>query len=128
MAKHKSFNRIASHEWVHWGWNLYTDASGVARFGVGQDNKDFAAGRMIFRNRWHFVCGTYDGENIRVYVDGLSGAATRLKGATLDGDGYVSIGGAEWDPFLGETGSVDQLSFLKLISSRPTHPPASLKF
>ena len=39
VAKHKSFNRIASHEWVHWGWNLYTDGSGVARFGVGQDNK-----------------------------------------------------------------------------------------
>jgi hypothetical protein len=35
VAKHKSFNRIASHEWVHWGWNLYTDASGVARFGIG---------------------------------------------------------------------------------------------
>ena len=42
---------------------------------------------MIFRNRWHFVCGTYDGENIRVYVDGLPGAATRLKSATLDNDG-----------------------------------------
>jgi hypothetical protein len=54
---------------------------------VGQDNKDFAAGRMMFRNRWHFVCGTYDGENIRVYVDGLPGAATRLKSATLDNDG-----------------------------------------
>ena len=66
VAKHKSFNRIASHEWVHWGWNLYTDASGVARFGVGQDNKDFAAGRMIFRNRWHFVCGTYDGRGASI--------------------------------------------------------------
>lgn len=101
VAKHKSFNRVASHEWVHWGWNLYTDAGGVARFGIGQDNKDFAAGRMIFRNRWHFVCGTYDGEHIRVYVDGQPGAATRLSGATLDNDGYISIGGAEWDPFLG---------------------------
>ena len=56
---------------------------------------------MIFRNRWHYVVGVYDGENIRMYVDGVPGPATALKDATLDGDGYVSIGGAEWDPFLG---------------------------
>lgn len=31
----------------------------------------------------------------------MPGAATRLQGATLDNDGYISIGGAEWDPFLG---------------------------
>ena len=63
--------------------------------------EDHAAGRMIFRNRWHYVVGVYDGENIRMYVDGVPGPATALKDATLDGDGYVSIGGAEWDPFLG---------------------------
>ena len=111
VAKHKSFNRIASHEWVHWGWNLYTDASGVARFGIGQDNNDFAANRRVFRNRWHFVCGTYDGQNIRVYVDGLPGAATYLEGGTLDSDGYVSIGGAEWDPFRGHIDDVRLYNF-----------------
>ena len=56
VNRHKSFNRIVSHEWINWGWNLYTDAQGVARFGIGRENKDFSAGKVLFLNRWHFVC------------------------------------------------------------------------
>ena len=50
VTQHKSYNRILSHKWVGNGWNLFTDGSGVARFGVGQDNSDFAASKIIFRN------------------------------------------------------------------------------
>ena len=101
VSKHKAYNRVMSHEWVNWGWNLYVDGNGVVRFGIGQDNKDFAAGKLIYRGRWHFVVGVYDGAHIQVYVDGIPGTKTELAAAVLDGDGYLSIGGAEWDPFHG---------------------------
>lgn len=106
LNTHKSFNRIVSHEWINWGWNLYTDAQGVARFGIGKDNKDFSAGKVIFLNRWHFVCGTYDGRAITVFVDGAAGPQVPLEESGLDFDGHVTIGGAEWDPFDGRLDDV----------------------
>ena len=106
VYKHKSFSRILSHEWIGWGWNLYTDGTGIVRFGIGQDNKDFAAGRIIFRDKWHYVVGRYDGEYLQVFVDGKSGARTTLPNATIDNSGFVSIGGAEYDPFIGEMDDV----------------------
>eukprot|EP00899_Mesostigma_viride_P004441 jgi/Mesvir1/13999/Mv02851-RA.3 len=115
VARHKSYSRIMSHEWVNWGWNLYLDTNGVARFGIGQDNKDFTASRILFRNRWHHVAGTYDGTFIRIYVDGMEGARTRLEGAHLDHDGSLSIGGAEWDPFVG---ALDELALFNVSHSQ----------
>ena len=102
VQRHKSFSRILSHEWIGWGWNLYTDGAGLVRFGIGQDNKDFAAGRIIFKNKWHFVVGRYDGQFLQAFVDGMPGAKTSLKDAVMDNTGYVSIAGAEYDPFPGE--------------------------
>ena len=115
VAQHKSYNRILSHEWVQWGWNFYCDGAGVMRFGIGQDNKDFAAGRIVFRDRWHYVVGTYDGAHLQVWVDGLPGTKVHLPGATLDDDGYLSIGGAEWDPF---HGALDELRLWNYALSR----------
>lgn len=106
VNRHKSFNRIVSHEWINWGWNLYTDAQGVARFGIGRENKDFSAGKVLFLNRWHFVCGTYDGRAITVFVDGAAGPQVPLEEGGLDFDGHVTIGGAEWDPFDGRLDDV----------------------
>lgn len=64
-------------------WNLYTDGSGVARFGIGQNNADFAAAKILLRDRWHYVAGTYDGEHIRIFVDGVAGSQTALHDATI---------------------------------------------
>jgi len=102
VHRHKTYNRIMSHEWVNWGWNLYSDGNGVVRFGIGQDNFDFAAGKIIFRDRWHHVAGVFNGSALQVFVDGVPGSRTFVEGRGLDHDGYLSIGGAEWDPFWGE--------------------------
>ena len=45
--------------------------------------------------------GTCDGKDIRVYVDGLPGTPLPFPDADLEDSGYVSIGGAEWDPTVG---------------------------
>ena len=102
VSRHKSYSRILSHEWIGWGWNLYCDGAGLVRFGIGQNNKDFAAGRIIFKDKWHFVVGRYDGEHIQAFVDGVPGAKTSLPNAIMDDTGYLSIGGAEFDPFPGQ--------------------------
>ena len=67
-----------------------------------QDNFDFAAGKIIFRDRWHHVAGVFNGSALQVFVDGVPGSRTFVEGRGLDHDGYLSIGGAEWDPFWGE--------------------------
>jgi hypothetical protein len=55
----------------------------VARFGIGQNNADFAAAKILLRDRWHYVAGTYDGEHIRIFVDGVAGSQTALHDATI---------------------------------------------
>lgn len=69
---------------------------------MAQDNFDFASGKIIFRDRWHHVAGIYDGAAIQVFVDAVPGSRTFVEGKGLDNDGWLSIGGAEWDPFWGE--------------------------
>lgn len=55
----------------------------MARFGIGQNNADFAAAKILLRDRWHYVAGTYDGEHIRIFVDGVAGSQTALHDATI---------------------------------------------
>ena len=55
------------------GYELRTDASGMAQFRVG-DGADIQAATdtvALSTGRWYFVVGTYDGTNINVYVDGV---------------------------------------------------------
>uniref|UniRef100_A0A061SAT3 Glycosyl transferase n=1 Tax=Tetraselmis sp. GSL018 TaxID=582737 RepID=A0A061SAT3_9CHLO len=127
VHKHKTYSRIMSHEWVNWGWNFYVDGNGVIRFGIGQDNHDFAAGKIIFRGRWHHVAGTFNGSALQVYVDGVPGSRTFVEGKGLDHDGFLSIGGAEWDPFWGELDELQiwdralpQERIFSLMEQRPT--------
>eukprot|EP00898_Chlorokybus_atmophyticus_P008876 jgi/Chlat1/8990/Chrsp94S08279 len=102
LARHRSFCRVlTAGAWVGNGWNLYTDAGGVARFAIGQNNKDFAASKILFRDKWHHLAGTYDGEYVRVYVDGVEGASVRYEGAKLDTNGPIYIGGGDYDRFIG---------------------------
>ena len=106
MAAHKDWNRLVTHAWIGDGWNLYTDAAGVARFAIGQGHDDFGTGRVVFRDKWHYLVGTYDGKDIRVYVDGLPGTPLPFPDADLEDTGYVSVGGAEWDPMVGDIDEV----------------------
>ncbi|GAQ77848.1 hypothetical protein KFL_000040480 [Klebsormidium nitens] len=102
IRRHRNWNRIVSHNWITNGWNLFTDGSGVAHFGIGLQNKDYASARITHRDRWHYLVGTYDGAAVRVFVDGEEGVNAPLEGAELDDRGSVFIGGGEWDPFNGD--------------------------
>ena len=55
------------------GWVLqFRPGNGVLEFGLGQgDHWDSILSPNILDNNWHFVSGTYDGTNLRLYIDGV---------------------------------------------------------
>jgi hypothetical protein len=62
--------KTSNDNWAD-GYGLYAD-SGTIWFYVS--DWDFAASRSFAAdNQWHHVVGTYDGSNVRVYVDGVEG-------------------------------------------------------
>jgi hypothetical protein len=68
-------------------YGLYTGGNGGLRFYFSQ-NGGFTyypspdAGTGIWDGKWHFVVGTYDGSNVRLYVDGSQvGSGTPASGA-----------------------------------------------
>lgn len=75
-------------------------------------------------DKWHMVVGTYDGANIRIYVDGVLGVTTPLTGAVNATSHSLMIGSDlannSWDGWIGllaiwdralPAGLVRQLSF-----------------
>lgn len=57
-------------------------------------------------NTTYHVVGTYDGSNLRIYVNGdLKGTQPR-SGAIVDGPGNLSIGGSSW-----WNGTIDEVAF-----------------
>lgn len=67
-------NRILSKEQVSTGWLLRTSTTGVValerRNGAGTDTATTAAGTLTSLT-WTHIGWTYDGSNIRLYIDGV---------------------------------------------------------
>ena len=74
---------------------------------TGNTGVSACGGAMASNNAWHLFTGTYDGANIRVYLDGvLAGGPTAQTGAIKDStDPFVFTGG--WDG--PKAGSVDEI-------------------
>jgi len=61
----------------HASYAFASDPGGDLRFYIGlgtnpgdQNNSPAVAAATVFNNAWHHLLGTYDGSNIRLYVDG----------------------------------------------------------
>ncbi|MFZ1996028.1 MAG: LamG domain-containing protein [Solirubrobacteraceae bacterium] len=85
-------------------YGLYTGSNGGLQFYFSQ-NGGFTfypspdAGTGIWDGKWHFVVGTYDGSNVRLYVDGSQvGSGTPASGAIGYGMGTSN------DLFIGQYG------------------------
>ena len=95
LDAHKNWNNIVNHEWTGTGgWSLFTDASGVATFGVSTPAQNIATKSGLTAGTWHHLTGVYDGSNVRIYVDDQEGTPRAISGAVLDNVGNVGIGGA----------------------------------
>ncbi|MFC1766148.1 LamG-like jellyroll fold domain-containing protein [Planctomycetota bacterium] len=83
-----------------YAWRLYVDYSLNIAFEVGgtQPTSKVIGSRNVSDGRWHHLVGTYDGLQLRLYVDGQLDAAVTATGPIPSGSGdfttamYGSIG------------------------------------
>ena len=88
---------------------LLGPVTGIAPYGIafyaGGSGRYTQAATNFVTDSWQFVTGTYDGNNIRVYDDGVLQATTSNPGVIFGGSsvsiGYGSPGGAQnWNGFI----------------------------
>jgi hypothetical protein len=88
--------KTSTDDWVD-GYGLYAD-NAVINFYVSdygnRATKSFAAD-----NQWHHVVGTYDGSNVRVYVDGVEGTPFSYSGSISNAVHSFEIGRGASDAY-----------------------------
>jgi hypothetical protein len=84
------------------GWDLYTDSSGTAIFGLWNNTEtQFNAycNSALTTNSWHLITGTFDGTTVRAYFDGV------LCGITATPTGSLTLSTTNQATFrIGEVG------------------------
>jgi hypothetical protein len=81
--------KTTSDDWAD-GYGLYADNAVVNFYVTDYGNratKSFAAD-----DQWHHVVGTYDGSNVRIYVDGVEGTPFSYTGSISNADHSFEIG------------------------------------
>lgn len=83
--------------------------SGLARFATYTGGVDIVDGTTDLEDgEWHHIVGTYDGSDIRIYVDGVEENSTGASGSITSSSTPVRIGaggdGGIENPFDGEAG------------------------
>ena len=76
-----NWSNLVSHGWANQGSFLLYESASQVQFGVvnGSSIQRNAGGATIPRDdEWHRVVGTYDGSNVRLYVDGSLVATTAI--------------------------------------------------
>ena len=94
ITKHQNWTRFVNHEWVNNGWLLFAGANGDFRFGIGQSGTQHQANtpnQIAPLNQWMFITGTYDGNDIKIYINGSLIDTSPLVGAVIDNAGDVNI-------------------------------------
>lgn len=91
-------------------WSFQRNGSGQFQFNVwnGSDVQGVATKNGFADTQWHHVVGTYDGANVRIYIDGSAGTPAALTGTVDSNASYpVCIGGMNAD----STGKCDGSPF-----------------
>jgi hypothetical protein len=99
-------------------YGLYTGGNGGLEFYVSTSNGlswtvSPDAGQGVWNGQWHNVVGTYDGSNVRLYVDGRqvgSGSPDTAPIAYgLPTSNNLAIGAYPWCPESDFTGNIDEV-------------------
>lgn len=90
------------------GWGLYYNAAGVINFYISLWNVNEASA-SITAQQWNHVVGLYDGTNVRIFVNGVEGAADSYAGEITDSQSPVTIGKLEGSGAYNIVGKVDEV-------------------
>ena len=93
LAGHSNWNDLVSNNWINSGWNLFVGST-LWYFAIAQSGSQYVASAAHGgTTEWTQVTGTYDGTNVRLYVNGVSVASpVTIAGATLDTGYFVRVG------------------------------------
>ena len=69
---------------------------------------------LLNDDKWHYIAGTYDGKNAKVYVDGKLEASIAAAGAFKTGPKYI---GSRDDKQEAYTGLIDEIAFFNVALS-----------
>ena len=69
---------------------------------------------LLNDDKWHYIAGTYDGKNAKVYVDGKLEASIAAAGAFKTGPKYI---GSRDDKEEAYTGLIDEIAFFNVALS-----------
>ena len=99
------------------GWFFQTDGIGRVAFGLGSAGSFRGVGTTdnIFDGQWHHVAGTYDGNTIELFVDGVS-QDTETVGVFTNNDRDIRIGSARNNGRF-FTGQIDELRISNRVLS-----------
>ncbi|MDH4241268.1 MAG: LamG domain-containing protein, partial [Phycisphaerae bacterium] len=81
--------KTSSGDWSD-GYGLYADNDAVNFYVVDYGN--IATKSFTADDQWHHVAGTYDGSNVRVWVDGVEGTPLGYTGSISNADHSFEIG------------------------------------
>src|ERR1035437_1199190 len=99
VASFANWHQYLNENWANIGsWALFPDSSGNLNFGVvngSSQQKDATGCSAGFTSgSWHFLVGTYDGSNVKAYLDGTLCNTTALSGQTLSTSATLTLNAA----------------------------------
>jgi len=95
-------------------YGLYTGSGGI-RFYIGYTSSWIgspqASAEAVWNGEWHHVAGTFDGVNIKLYLDGVQvdGATSTIQDIYYFGTGNLYIGAYTNDSYLAFSGTIDEV-------------------
>jgi len=103
-------NRYGSYS----SYGLYTGGGGL-RFYVGKTSgwtaSPEALASVVWNGEWHHVAGTFDGTNVKLYVDGIQvvGSGSTIEDIYYYGTGNLYIGSYTNSSYLAFNGLIDEV-------------------
>jgi len=84
-----------------WEIGMRDDPNNTLTFAINS-NTYRAIGNVVPENEWHFICGTFDRQNVRAYQNGVETATPEaLADAVTSSSEYIDIGRRNYDTAYG---------------------------
>jgi len=83
--------KTSSGNWTD-GYGLYAHSDNTVNFYVNEWDVNVASKAFTADGQWHHVAGTYDGSNVRVWVDGVEGTPDSYTGSITNANHPFEIG------------------------------------